>query len=344
MPAMIVAGLGSLAGGLLGSSAAKKAASQQAAAQQQAAAMQLAGTREANALLSSMFGTQIGLQAPQLRAGQTALSALMSGMGLGPLQMAQAAGGAGGGAGAGAQFLDATGRAYTGPVMTNAQGQSVDAQGNVLSAVPTFDVPGITQQQAEAAASPYAGTFLEKFTGQDLYSDPSYQFRLTEGERLLRARQAAGGNRFSGQAMKDIMNYGQEAASQEFGSAFDRFMRTKQSMYDRLAGLAGLAGTTAGNISTAGSELAGRSAGNIVSGATGAAERAANVGTALAGGTVGSTNALVGGLNQAANTFLANQYFNQANLGRSSIPTMPGLTPMAPVNYGFGGVRLGGGS
>lgn len=322
---------GQILGGLLGGSAASKAAKQQAAAQREAAAMQLAASREANALISQMYGSQLGVQAPQLRAGQTALSALMSGMGLGPLQMAQAQGRPSGdvaapGSAPAGQYLDSTGRPYAGQTFTNAQGQTVDAAGQPLTTVPQFQMPGITQEQAEAAASPYAGTFLEKFTGQDIYRDPSYQFRFSEGERALRARQAAGGNRFGGQAMKDIVNYGQQAASQEYGSAFDRFMKQKEALYGRLAGLAGTAGTTASNLAQTGGQTAGQLAGNIMGGVGAAAGRTADAGTALAGGTIGSTNALVGGLGGAANTWLANEYFNQINKGKT-----PGMVPSTPV-------------
>lgn len=345
MPALIVAGLGALAGGAMGASASKRAAEVQAQSQREAALMQLAGTREGNALLASMYGNQLRLQAPQLRAGQTALSALMSGMGLGPLQVQASrgptgdVGGAPGAVGVqGSQYLDSAGRPYNGPVRTDASGNPVDAAGNRLTAIAQFEAPSITQEEAEAAASPYAGTFLEKFTGQDLYRDPSYQFRLSEGERLLRARQAAGGNRFGGQAMKDIVNYGQEAASQEYGSAFDRFMRTKQSLYERLAGIAGTASPIAGGLGEAGSTMAGRQAGNIMTGTGAAAGNIANAGTALGGGIVGSTNALVGGLTGAANTWLSNQYFNQINRGGGFVPgRAPGISPGGYTGFEFGG-------
>ena len=341
---------GQILGGLLGSSSASKAAKQQAAAQREAAAMQQQAAREANALISQMYGNQLQLQAPQLRAGQTALSALMSGMGLGPLQMQgapRAPSGDVGGAPAG-QYLDSTGRPYTGRVMTDAQGRAVDAAGAPLIAQQQFEVPGITQEQAAAAASPYAGTFLEKFTNQDIYRDPSYQFRLAEGERLLRARQAAGGNRFGGQAMKDIVNYGQQAASQEYGSAFDRFMKQKEALYGRLSGLAGTATPIAQGMGQAGQQYAGQVGGNIINAATGAGQRMANVGDALAGGTMGSTNALVSGMNQAGNAWLSNQYFNAINKGQTP-PFMPGPTMTAGggggVNYsltGGGPVQFGG--
>jgi hypothetical protein len=174
---------------------------------------------------------------------------------------------------------------------------------------------------ADAAANPYAGAFLERFTGQDIYRDPSYQFRLSEGERLLRARQAAGGNRWGSQAMKDITNYAQDAASQEFGNAYARFQEQKQKLYDRLSGLAGLASSTATNAAAQGSAAGGTLSGNIQTGYRGASGNLAGVGDALAGGTMGSTNALVGGINQAANTWLARDYFNRINQQLPRHPT-----------------------
>lgn len=312
---------GSLLGGVLSSKGAKQAGNVQADAQREAAQLQLTGVREGNALLSDMYINNLGIQAPQLRSGQTALSALQSGMGLGPLLMESGYGNTSGDVGGGGgSYLDAQGRAYTGDTMTNAAGQVTDAAGNVLTARQDVGMnPGLTQEQADAAASPYAGTFLEQFSGQDIYRDPSYQFRLEEGQKALMAKQAAGGNRWGSQAMKDIVNYGQGAASQEYGNAYTRFMQQKEQLFNRLSGMAGMAGSTSGSIASQGTSTAGNMAHNISSGYGGAAGNIGGAGTAQAGGIVGSTNALVGGMNQAGNTWLAREYFNKVN--------QPGVPP-----------------
>ena len=189
----------------------------------------------------------------------------------------------------------------------NAEGQIVDASGSVMTdltgGLGSLNF-GATQEELNAAASPYAGALQEQFTGQDVYSDPSYQFRMEEGMKALRAQQAAGGNRFGGQAMKDITNYAQGAASQEYGNAYNRFYQQKQSLYDRLAGLSGGAATAAGQMGTAGT-AASEQMGRTLVGSTESANAARMGGAnATAAGTIGSTNAIVGGINQGASNWL----------------------------------------
>lgn len=302
MPAMIIGGGLSLLGGLMGSSSAKRAAREQAQAQMEAARIQQeAINKQINAQVT---GTQAGLDvmSGQRMAGETALAALMSGLGLGPYQ-AQGTQQVGGG------FLDKQGNAYTGETFTNDKGQTVDAQGNVLQTAPGFTIRGITQEQADAAASPYAGTFLEKFTYNDLTADPSYQFRLNEGRRNLEASLAARGNRLGSQSLKDITNYGQEAASQEYQSAFQRFQTEKQRQLQQLQaalGFTGATGQAAGSLQGAGQQIGqGYAQQGQVMG-----QGVSNAGNAMAGGIVGSTNALVGGLKGIGQSYLAGQTMN----------------------------------
>ena len=63
------------------------------------------------------------------------------------------------------------------------------------------------------------------------YQDPSYQFRLDEGMRNLLANKAAVGGLGSGQTLRDIMNYGQGAASQEYQNAYNRFNTDRSFNY-----------------------------------------------------------------------------------------------------------------
>lgn len=59
-------------------------------------------------------------------------------------------------------------------------------------------------------------------TAADLTSDPSYLWRVNEGERGLEAAAASRGVLNSGGTLKDIVNYGQNAASQEFQNVDSR--------------------------------------------------------------------------------------------------------------------------
>jgi len=62
-------------------------------------------------------------------------------------------------------------------------------------------------------------------TAEDLYADPSYKFRLGEGEQALQQSAAAGGVLRTGGTLKDILKYGQNFASQEYGNVDARRFR-----------------------------------------------------------------------------------------------------------------------
>lgn len=68
-------------------------------------------------------------------------------------------------------------------------------------------------QQATPFASPTAG---------DMQQDPSYQFRLNQGQQALERSGAARGVTNTGGNLKDILDYGQNAASQEYGNIYNR--------------------------------------------------------------------------------------------------------------------------
>lgn len=65
----------------------------------------------------------------------------------------------------------------------------------------------------------------------DLGTDPGYAFRVGEGERGLEASAAARGVLNSGGTLKDIVNYGQNAASQEFQNVDTRRRNDYQMNY-----------------------------------------------------------------------------------------------------------------
>lgn len=60
-------------------------------------------------------------------------------------------------------------------------------------------------------------------TGQEvLNEDPGYTFRVGQGEQALTQGRTAQGTGYTGGTLKDILMYGQTAASQEFGNAVAR--------------------------------------------------------------------------------------------------------------------------
>lgn len=64
------------------------------------------------------------------------------------------------------------------------------------------------------------------YTGQDLYDDPSYKFRLEQGQKALDRQGAASGRFLSGSQLQAASNYNQGAASQEFQNAYGRALGT----------------------------------------------------------------------------------------------------------------------
>lgn len=123
--------------------------------------------------------------------------------------------------------------------------------------------------------------------------DPSYQWRLRQGQKALERSAAARGTLRSGGTLKGMTDYAQGAASQEYQAAFDRFMNQQKFGLDRtrlsadtLSGLAnrGLtANTQQGKYQTEAEQQAGdwatRAAGQAGIFTTDAANRAGQFGT-----------------------------------------------------------------
>lgn len=124
------------------------------------------------------------------------------------------------------------------------------------------------------------GYFNQNFTGQDIYSDPGYQFRLQQGQDAIQSSAAAQGGLLSGATLKALQNYGQESASQEYGNAYNRFNADQTNRYNRLSNLVGIGQNAAAQVGNAGAQTSQAIANNTMQGAN-----------ALAAGQVGSANA-----------------------------------------------------
>ena len=57
---------------------------------------------------------------------------------------------------------------------------------------------------------------------QDMLNDPGFQFRIDQGRKALEASAAGKGILRSGGTLKDLLNYGQNFASQEYGNVYNR--------------------------------------------------------------------------------------------------------------------------
>ena len=220
---------------------------------------------------------------------------------------------------------------------------------------------GATNQLAQLFGQ--GGAYTQQPTYEQLQMDPGYAFRFQQGQQAMTNAARAGGLAGSGGALKAATRYGQEAGSQEYQNAYNRFMANRAQAVQGLQNLAGVgagaAQTATGLAGSVGNALSGNqfglgtnlgnlasNAGSTVAGAyTGAVPTVANiaaanpygqamenVGQARASGYVGGSSALANAIQGPANAFLAYNMMNRfapqsgANFGAyGPQPTYNGL-------------------
>jgi hypothetical protein len=149
-----------------------------------------------------------------------------------------------------------------------------------------MDVLGLS---GNTGAADY-GSANKNFTPSDLTTDPSYQFRLSEGLKALDRQAAMRGGLISGGALKATPDYGPQSASQEYQNAFNRYQTNRSNLLQPLGSLVNSGQNAAANTGAAAGNYSTTAGNNITSGAA-----------ASAAGTVGATNALTNGLNSYMN-------------------------------------------
>lgn len=146
------------------------------------------------------------------------------------------------------------------------------------------------------------------FTPADFQQDPAYQFNQQQGEQAIQRSAAASGGLVSGGALKDIANYSQGLAGNQYQQSYSNALAAYQQAYSQfsnkynmLSGLAGLGQNAATQTATSGANAAGQI------GATNA-----NTANALAGLTMSGANAQTAALASGANSLQSglNSYAN----------------------------------
>lgn len=146
------------------------------------------------------------------------------------------------------------------------------------------------------------GYFNQTYTGQDIYDDPSYQFRLQQGQDAIQSGAAAKGGLLSGATLKALQDYSQDYASQEYGNAYNRFNADQTNRYNRLSNIVGMGQNAAAQTGNAGLQTGQAVANNTMAGAN-----------AQAAGIIGSANAWTNGAQQLGT--LATAYVNNKKSG-----------------------------
>jgi hypothetical protein len=95
------------------------------------------------------------------------------------------------------------------------------------------------------------GKYGRDFSMSDFQIDPGYSFRLSEGQQAIDRSAAARGGTQSGAALKAAARYGQEAGSQEYGRAYDRYQTNRSNQLAPLGSIATMGANAATNSASA---------------------------------------------------------------------------------------------
>jgi hypothetical protein len=272
----------------------------QSGAASDAANTQAQSAANAQGISQQQYQDTVNRNAPFTQSGYGALSALDWGMGIGPQTSGgQPAGGMG-----------------TGTPTPNgydpSSGYRLGAGGGISQGIPsgtTFGGPsGVGGPTGPQGMGPVGGSGLptagaggqtgglgygsltKAFDTSDWQKlSPAYNFQLRQGQQGVMNSDAAGAGALSGSAQKDLIDYNQNAANQSFNSAFNQYQTQQGNIFSRLSGIAQLGQASANNTGQQGTALAGQ-----------AGQAAMAQGSYRAAGTVGSANAISGGLSSAA--------------------------------------------
>ena len=192
------------------------------------------------------------------------------------------------------------------------------------------------------------GQFTQNFAPSDLAMDPSYKWRLQQGTQNLNAVAAARGLLGSGQNLKDITDYGQGAASQEYGNAYNRYRTNREDLYSKLAGLTQMGQNTATDMGTSGMNMAQSMGNNTMQGTHQSNDWLTSGAGAYGAGQIGSVNALSGALQGGLGNWMGMQNMNAMNSmaggsGSGAVDMTGFRTPQAPITYQGSGGGLGSG-
>lgn len=175
--------------------------------------------------------------------------------------------------------------------------------GGGLSGIATTQNPSQTGNTGGGFGSLMAG-YGQQFTAPDLNNttDPGYQARLQLGTDALQRSAAARGGVLTGGTARDLNQFAQDYASNEYNNVYNRALEGYNTNYNvwandqanrfnRLEALAGGGQVAANNLSTAGQNFANAASNNVLGTAAAMGQDYQNAGAANASGIAGSANA-----------------------------------------------------
>ena len=173
---------------------------------------------------------------------------------------------------------------------TQVQQNALDQQ--VALNKPFYDI-GVGAANKLSSQTPYTPSAF------NYQADPGYAFRFNEGMKGLNASAAARGGLISGNALQAATNYGQQAGSQEYSNAYNRYLQNNaqnlQAYNTNTANtqyLANMGQSSANNQANAIGQFGNNAASNVI-----------GAGNATAAGMVGGANALTSGVSTGLNYY-----------------------------------------
>lgn len=148
-------------------------------------------------------------------------------------------------------------------------------------------------RQSGAAGNPLYGSLLRSFTADDFKADPGYDFRIQQGQKQIEGSAAARGGLLSGAAAKALTKYNQDFASNEYSNAYNRFNNDQNTIFNRLAGIAGVGQQATNQVQAAGTSAANAAGANTLYAGAQRASGYANSANAIGAGIGSATSGLV---------------------------------------------------
>lgn len=236
--------------------------------------------------------------------------------------------------------MSANKQAGAGKQALQLQGDIYNANKGELDPYRNFGVQNMTALQQGLGIGDWNGGYTatgfnpnapltRQFTLQDFHESPAYQWNLSQGTDALNKSAAARGNYYAPETLKNLANYTQGAASNEYWNAANAFRNWQGDVYGRLAGGVGT-GLGAANALAGVGQNASAQMGHTMQG----------IGDAQAGGIMGAFNSLAGGAVNGWNNYnqgqiLGNQQqslFGGDN-GQNLAQAQSGTTPEMFANY-----------
>jgi len=151
--------------------------------------------------------------------------------------------------------------------------------------MPSRGAPGSTIPGGYSAGD--FGSLNRNFGASDFQADPGYDFRLQEGYKALERSAAARGTVLSGGTLKELAQYNQGFASNEYSNAYNRFQQNRATRFNQLAAISGVGQMTATELGRQGAENA-TNIGNLTIGGQTAAAAARASGYSAWGNAIGN--------------------------------------------------------